>query len=142
MNQNIGNHASTVINQVFSQDWGVGAGGGGNGWVEIVNQNIGNHTSTVINQVGGVVGGGDRDSPGGRRYPSGLFALDNQPLSLGDFSVEGCGDSVDPSGLHSLDNQHPPVVGKCGISEESRPGSRRQNKGEEVNTRLDRKCQL
>ena len=49
LNQNIGNHASTVINQVFSQVGGVG--GGGDGWVEVVNQNIGIHASTVINQV-------------------------------------------------------------------------------------------
>jgi hypothetical protein len=158
-NQNIGNHASTVINQVFSQVGGEGGGGGGDGWVEVVNQNIGNHASTVINHgvgVGGGGGGGDGDSPGGCGYPSGLLALDNQPLSVGDISVEGCGDSVgylamgpqpsvgdvhlvgwcaDPSGLLALDYQHPPVVGKCGLSEESRPGSRRQNKSEEENTR-------
>jgi len=127
--------------------------------VEVVNQNIGNHASTVINHgvgVGGGGGGGDGDSPGGCGYPSGLLALDNQPLSVGDISVEGCGDSVgflamgpqpsvgdvhlvgwcaDPSGLLALDYQHPPAVGKCGLSEESRPGSRRQNKSEEENTR-------
>merc|ERR1711940_49846 len=64
-NQNIGNHASTVINQVFSQVGGEG-GGGGDGWVEVVNQNIGNHASTVINHgvgVGGGGGGGDGYSP-------------------------------------------------------------------------------
>ena len=70
--------------------------------------------------------------------------------------MRGCGDSVgylamgpQPSVVHlvgwcadlsrllALDNQHPPVVDIGGISEKSRPGSRRQNKDqeEEENTR-------
>ena len=135
------------------------------GWVEVVNQNIGNHAPTVINQVsiqgsggGGGSGGGSGDCPGGCGDPSGLFALDHQPLPVGDISVGGCGDpvgdqamgpqpplgdvhvvgwSADPSGLLALDTQHPPVVGIGGISEESKPGSRRQIEAqeEEENTR-------
>ena len=60
-----------------------------------------------------------------------LISKNNETLG----KVHLVGWCADPSGLLGLDNQHPPMVGECGISEESRPGSRRQNKAEEENTR-------
>ena len=71
---------------------------------------------------------------GGCGDPVGDQAMGPQP-PLGDVHVVGW--SADPSGLLALDTQHPPVVGIGGISEESKPGSRRQIEAqeEEENTR-------
>jgi hypothetical protein len=134
VDQNIGYHLPTVINQVSIQ---VGGDGGG---------------------IGCVGGGGD--CAGGCGDPYRRHVLDHQPLSVGGISGGGCGDSVgylamglqppvggihvvgwsaDPSGLLALDYQHPSVIGIGigGNSEKSRPGSRRQNEAqeEEGNTR-------
>ena len=80
------------------------------GWTEIVNQINGNHASAVINQVsihGGGGGSGCGDFPGGCGDSSGLFALDHQPLSVGDIPVGGCGDPVGDQAM----GPQPPVGG-------------------------------